>query len=76
MIYLATETSFDLREVTFSSSCPTSPRAQWECLMCSYLVGILVQYCSDGGVGEYSEEEENVQRGGEKWQEIRRKKIE
>lgn len=48
IIYLATETSFDLREVTiFSSSCPSSPCAQWECLMCSYLVGILIQYCSD-----------------------------
>lgn len=27
------------------------------------------------GESEYPEEEENMQRGGEKWQEIRRKKI-
>lgn len=52
IIYLATETSFDLREVTFSSFYPTSLCAQWECLMCSYLVGILIQYCSDGGGSE------------------------
>lgn len=50
IIYLATETSFDLSEVTFSSFCPPSPCVQWECLMCSYLVGVLIQYCSDWGV--------------------------
>lgn len=72
IIYLATETSFDLREVTFSSSCPTSLCAQWECLMCFYLVGILIQYCSDWRGSEHPEEEENMQGGGRK--EIRRKK--
>lgn len=28
---------------------PPSPCGLWECLMCSYLMGILILYCSDGG---------------------------
>lgn len=42
------------------------PRVHRECLTCSYLVGILIQYCSDWRGSEYPEEEESMQRGGEK----------
>lgn len=63
VIYLVTETLFDLKQVTFFSSCFVSPHAVWECIMYSYPVGILICYCSDKCLWTVGKGRKHTQRG-------------